>query len=162
MTSRVRRQLAGTTTVAACALVLAGAAPASAQSGCKAEHLINAQSYTSRICDVPDYDQRRKPGTISGDGRTFGLAGLKADGGCHCVPTAVTNMLGYYVQKGVDIPPPPAAARRARPTWTDRACRRAPQGGTRAPPCRSSRGLRESPGMPGASTCGPPRLTGGD
>ncbi len=82
-----------------------GARPAAAQQDCVAKQSVGSSQFNSRVCDMPDYDQRRLGGTIQGDGRTFTFPTLKGDGGCHCVPTSVADLLGYYAQKGVNIPP---------------------------------------------------------
>lgn len=102
MTIRRRRALA--TTVSGAALLTAGfiaAQPAAAQS-CTPQFTSSGGSYVSRLCGMPDYDQRRTGATLTGDGRTINVSTtLAGNGGCHCVPTAFTNLLGYYVTKGV-------------------------------------------------------------
>jgi hypothetical protein len=83
----------------------AGSTPASGQAGCEAEQIAGGLVFDSRVCDMPDFDQRRLGGGIQGDGRSFTLTGLLDNGNCHCVPTSLTDLLGYYAHKGVDIPP---------------------------------------------------------
>jgi len=61
---------------------------------------------------MPDYDQRRNKATVSGDGRTRLIKGLKGNGGCHCVPTSLADLIGYYAHKGVNVRPG------AYPWWT--------------------------------------------
>lgn len=89
------------------AIAVGFADPAAAQSDCKAKQVVKDSSFTSRVCDMPDFDQRRLGWKITGvsDTRVFQLTKLLGDGGCHCVPTSLTDLLGYYAQKGVDIPP---------------------------------------------------------
>ncbi len=92
--------------LAAGAGLTAGARPAAGQLGCDAvQGIPDLASFDSRVCDMPDYDQRRRTATVAGDGRTRKLIGLVAQGGCHCVPTSLTDLLGYYAFKGIDIPP---------------------------------------------------------
>ena len=69
---------------------------------------ISGSSYLSRICGVPDYDQRRVAATLQGDGRSITVGpSLLGDGSCHCVPTSFTDLLGYYIQNGVKGAFPP-------------------------------------------------------
>lgn len=96
-------------------LVLAGgtgSSPASAQGGCTPQFINSGSTFSSQLCGMPDYDQRRTAAVLQGDGRTFNQnslqigpatfsLALQGDGGCHCVPTSFTNLLGYYVHKGV-------------------------------------------------------------
>jgi hypothetical protein len=91
--------------VAAAAALAATAGPADGQQGCVAKQVVGTATFDSRVCDMPDYDQRRRARVLAGSGQTFNMVGLEGDGGCHCVPTALTDLLGYYAHKGVDIPP---------------------------------------------------------
>jgi len=88
-----------------------GSSPAAAQV-CSPQFAASSTSFVSTLCGMPDYDQRRTNGVLQGDGRTFNentLAigpvtfslALPGGGGCHCVPTSFTNLLGYYTGKGV-------------------------------------------------------------
>lgn len=93
--------------LAVAALLVTTAPPAGGQvvAPCDAKHAISSNAYTSRVCDVPDYDQRRNAATLMGDGRVRPVIGLAGNGGCHCVPTSIIDLLGYYAQKGVDVKP---------------------------------------------------------
>ena len=97
-----RRSLARGLTIAAIVAVGAlEAQPATAQT-CFPVFNISPSSYNGRLCGMPDYDQRRTSANLRGDGRTLFVGpALAANGSCHCVPTAFTNLLGYYVTKGV-------------------------------------------------------------
>lgn len=75
--------------------------PTASAEVCTPKFTSSGSSFTSRICGMPDYDQRRTAATLQGDGRTLKVSGLVGNGSCHCVPAAFTNLLGYYVGKGV-------------------------------------------------------------
>jgi len=126
-----RTMAAGAGAAAAIAILgSTGATPAQAQA-CTPQFTSSAVSFVSRLCGMPDYDQRRAAATLQGDGRTinessvsigpvsFSLA-LPKDGGCHCVPTSFTNLLGYYVGKGVVGSFPRAFAWDARADYAPR------------------------------------------
>ena len=108
-----RRFVARTATVAIGTLtawLAVGSSPASGQTGCDATQDLTVAGgsiilFESRVCDMPDFDQRRLGGDIAGDGNSYTLTGLYLDGNCHCVPTSLTDLLGYYAHKGVQIAP---------------------------------------------------------
>lgn len=115
MTTTSRRAVAlGLGTAAAIGISGAvGTGPAAAQSAaCTPQFLSSSSSFISSLCGMPDYDQRRTAGVLQGDGRTINVSNLQigpvnyslalaGNGGCHCVPTSFTNLLGYYTGKGV-------------------------------------------------------------
>ncbi len=90
--------------LASVAILITEPTQAKAQAGCKARSELGSSSFRARVCDLPDYDQRRLGGTIRGDGREFTFKALKGNGGCHCVPTSLLDLIGYYEYKGVKTP----------------------------------------------------------
>ncbi|WP_372788995.1 hypothetical protein [Paraconexibacter sp.] len=133
MSTRLRRVALGacTTIVLGAGGALLGTSPAGAQAGCTPQFTSNANSFVSRLCGMPDYDQRRTAGILQGDGRTINVnnlqigpvnlsLALQGNGGCHCVPTSFTNLLGYYVGKGVQGNVPRAFAWDARAGYLPR------------------------------------------
>ena len=55
---------------------------------------VSDNAFNYQISHMPDLDQKRQ--------------GLDNDGGCHCVPAAVMNLLAYAANHGFgDIPPSP-------------------------------------------------------
>lgn len=115
MTSSPRRAMAlGLGTAAAIGISGAvGTGPAAAQSAaCTPQFDSSSSSFISSLCGMPDYDQRRTAGVLQGDGRTINVNNLQigpvnyslalpGNGGCHCVPTSFSNLLGFYTGKGV-------------------------------------------------------------
>jgi hypothetical protein len=93
--------------VAAWALATAVGDPAEAATCTPVRHLTSS-AYHVRLCGFPDYDQRRISATSVGAAK-FDFVGLPGDGSCHCVPTAFTNVLGYYAVKGAAVKPAPFA-----------------------------------------------------
>ena len=91
--------------LAALAALLPAAGSAQQAGPCVAEHVLSKQGYRSRVCGVPDYDQRRRTELLGGSEGAALVAGLEGGGRCHCVPTSITALLGFYAQKGVDVAP---------------------------------------------------------
>jgi hypothetical protein len=91
-----------------------GPPPPTVHLACKVADEFTASTYNVRICGMPGYDQRRIPmAGLGAAGHT--IIGMPfADGDCHCVPTSLMNILGYYGAKGLKV----TAATRARSTTT--------------------------------------------
>jgi hypothetical protein len=79
-----------TVVVSSSALLLTAAA----QADVTIANYVSDNSFNYQIAHMPDLDQKRD--------------GLANDGGCHCVPTSVMNLLAYAANHGFgEIPPSP-------------------------------------------------------
>ena len=103
--SNTGRFAARAASVCAAVAALLAVAPTGAEAVvCNASLKVGAINYDVRICGMPDFDQKRIKGVDVGAAK-HDFAGLVDNGRCSCVPTSLTNILGYYSAKGLKVSP---------------------------------------------------------